>query len=68
MNRDQGHHLPSIYGQIIPRPPSEPNHPGEGRSKRRNHLTLPVITRQCLRVLVNVFEHSAVSMSTGQCL
>ena len=28
MNRDQGYQLPSIYGQIIPRPPpSEPNHP-----------------------------------------
>ena len=28
MNRDQGHQLPPIYGQIIPRPPPpEPNHP-----------------------------------------
>ena len=28
MNRDQGYQLPSIYGQIIPRPPPhEPNHP-----------------------------------------
>ena len=47
INRDQDYQLPSIYSQIIPRPPSESDHPpslrdtrsAEGKSKRRNRFT-----------------------------